>query len=351
MESDAKNKIGPQRSLKVLFVTNEWPFESQPFRAPFVKVLCDAISDSNVELTVFPVALKRNPLNVLKARLRVAKLYKSNGYNHIHSFGINALFMIPSNLHHITSCSVIGSDAFGEVGKVPKYTKIGKIALWSYKNKLRNLAGIRPVSAAVFAKIESYLYENQQVEIFPNGINTSLFPAMSRIDARLGLGKDLEKKLIFFPSNKNLGVKNYPLARKIFDEVKQAYSKDIELLFPPMGRQHLMNQYYRAADVTLLTSLHEGSPNVVKESLCCGTPVFSTDVGDVKKHVLCTKMGTVFSDNENLKSISYKLLGLIDEPISEVTKGEAQEYCKKELSAEVAAKRMISFWNKVADVG
>jgi glycosyltransferase involved in cell wall biosynthesis len=39
--------------------------------------------------------------------------------------------------------------------------------------------------------------------------------------------------------------------------------------------------YYRAADVLLMTSDLEGSPNCVKEALSCGTPVVSVAVGDV----------------------------------------------------------------------
>ncbi|MHB0954792.1 MAG: glycosyltransferase [Pirellulaceae bacterium] len=39
--------------------------------------------------------------------------------------------------------------------------------------------------------------------------------------------------------------------------------------------------YYQAADVSVLASWREGCPNVVLESLACGTPVVATDVGSV----------------------------------------------------------------------
>ncbi|HWL09329.1 MAG TPA: glycosyltransferase, partial [Planctomicrobium sp.] len=45
--------------------------------------------------------------------------------------------------------------------------------------------------------------------------------------------------------------------------------------------QDAIADWYRAADVTVLSSDSEGLPNVLRESLACGTPFVSTNVGSV----------------------------------------------------------------------
>ena len=45
--------------------------------------------------------------------------------------------------------------------------------------------------------------------------------------------------------------------------------------------QSKVAMYYSAADVSVLASHSEGCPNVVLESLACGTPVVATAVGGV----------------------------------------------------------------------
>lgn len=47
-----------------------------------------------------------------------------------------------------------------------------------------------------------------------------------------------------------------------------------------VGNQPHVEEYYRACDLTVLPSLHEGMPNVVLESLASGVPVVATDVAD-----------------------------------------------------------------------
>jgi hypothetical protein len=66
-------------------------------------------------------------------------------------------------------------------------------------------------------------------------------------------------------------------------------------------------QWLNASDVLLMTSLHEGSPTIVKEALACGLPTVSVDVGDVGeqiKGVVRDETGEVKERIESLQQIS-----------------------------------------------
>ena len=50
-----------------------------------------------------------------------------------------------------------------------------------------------------------------------------------------------------------------------------------------------------AADCLLVTSLHEGSPNIVKEAMACNLPVITVPCGDVEERLASVQPGCVAS--------------------------------------------------------
>lgn len=62
---------------------------------------------------------------------------------------------------------------------------------------------------------------------------------------------------------------------------RQAARQGAEVRFLGAMPHDALPSWYRAADAVLLPSRSEGVPNVLLESLACGTPFIATDVGDV----------------------------------------------------------------------
>ncbi|MEW4529039.1 glycosyltransferase [Maioricimonas sp. JC845] len=69
--------------------------------------------------------------------------------------------------------------------------------------------------------------------------------------------------------------------RESLEAYVREHNLETQVRFVGAVDQHELPDWYRAADVTLLTSHSEGLPNVLRESLACGTPFVATAVGSV----------------------------------------------------------------------
>lgn len=134
--------------------------------------------------------------------------------------------------------------------------------------------------AAVIVKSEDLQKKSgiREAHIIPNGIDLEKFQPMDKQEARKSLSLDPEKKYILFMAIPARPEKNFKLAEEAAGLLND---KQVELLVVHGIENEKVATWLNAADVLLMTSLWEGSPNVVKEAMACNKPVVSTRVGDV----------------------------------------------------------------------
>jgi glycosyltransferase involved in cell wall biosynthesis len=72
-----------------------------------------------------------------------------------------------------------------------------------------------------------------------------------------------------------------------------------------------LGDWYRAADRTVLSSDSEGLPNVLRESLACGTPYITTDVGNIRE-IDQGRFGR-FVPRRDVKQLSAEIIAALDE--------------------------------------
>ena len=121
--------------------------------------------------------------------------------------------------------------------------------------------------------------------VIPCGINTNLFKA-GQIDeiwyeSKFGKGEN-----VLFAGSFEALVKDPELAKSVICNLKSKMSSnDIELIeLKGYYREQVVTLMYKCKAL-LLTSIREGSPQVIKEAMACNCPIVSTNVGDVEERL------------------------------------------------------------------
>jgi teichuronic acid biosynthesis glycosyltransferase TuaC len=130
--------------------------------------------------------------------------------------------------------------------------------------------------------------------VMPNGVNLVAFSPADQATSRRTLGWNVDEPIVLFNGSlgSNIHVKNHALANETVKHVRRTLG-NVRLVMtgndPPDLIPHMLN----AADCLLVTSLHEGSPNIVKEAMACDLPVVSVPCGDVAERLTSQDVGSV----------------------------------------------------------
>lgn len=124
--------------------------------------------------------------------------------------------------------------------------------------------------------------------VIPNGVNMERFKPMDKTFCQERLRWDESKKHILFPANASRPVKDYALAEAAVqmtnDQLPITNTHVILHAFKNTPNEETPF-WYNAADVILMTSKWEGSPNAIKEAMACSRPIVATNVGDIAERI------------------------------------------------------------------
>ena len=116
--------------------------------------------------------------------------------------------------------------------------------------------------------------------LVPCGIDFADLQLTKKTTAREQMHLSANKRYVLFAGAFDNEVKNAPLAQQTIAKLRD---DNTELLEMKGYSREEVTLLMCAADALLMTSVTEGSPQVIKEALACGCPIVSVDVGDVRE--------------------------------------------------------------------
>ena len=247
--------------MNVLFVAS---YNTNHF-APFILEQADALQKKGCKIEFFGLRGK-GISGYLKNLPRLMRFIKEHNPDVIHAhYGLSGLL---ANLQRVVPVITTyhGSDI--NYRRLLPFSRLSmRLSAWNIfvSDSIMKIAKARKKSSLI-----------------PCGVNLDSLQLTSREHARDRLHWDKDKYYILFSGAFDCGEKNPELAKQVVD---LTVASDKELIELKGYSREEVTLLFCAANVLLMTSFSEGSPQVIKEALACGCPIVSVDVGDVKARV------------------------------------------------------------------
>lgn len=324
--------------MKVLFVSsgNSKYHKKMP---PFIYTQALSLQKEGVEIDFFQIHGK-GVRGYLRNIFLLRKFLKHNQYPIIHAhYGFSGIVALFARRSEKLIVSFMGADELFLEQSVQE-------------GEFRLLSRIWPMANKFFAKyfFDFIIFKSENLAnalpslknklIIPNGVDFTMFREIDKAEARKVLGWDPSKKYILWIGNQNRSVKGFALAEKAIDELKNP-----SIVFMPVNAvdNNELPYYYCASDVFFLSSLSEGSPNVVKEAMACNCPIVATDVGDVKWLMEEVK-GCFLVRSFNPSEMAQLLVKAIDFP---ARSNGREKLVNLHLDSRVVAQKIVKLYNDI----
>lgn len=285
--------------MKILHVTTNYPTPEYPIFGIFVKEQVESLQKIGVDCDVFYCDGKNRGFK--QYITYVPKLWWRILCGHFDVL----------HCHHALSLIILCMTGWPFFKKVVLSYQNDPTREWGDKVfKFFNLF----VNKFIVKNRSEYLKYPKMVYL-PNGCNEDFFRPMDKLECRKKLGLDAEKYYVLYMDS-NKGVRTQKRKDR-FDEVIRMLNEDygyngkVETIALRNTPREKIPLYMNAIDLHMISSDFEGSPNSVKECMCCNTPVVSTDVGNVKEMIgdISGAYVTTTFDASELAECVNKVLG------------------------------------------
>ncbi|HWY11250.1 MAG TPA: glycosyltransferase [Bacteroidia bacterium] len=309
--------------MKVLFVVS-----SNKGIDPISRRQGDSLKEKGVNVIYYNV-IGKGTIGYLKNVLPLRKYIKEEKPDVIHAHyylcGILATFTL-TKAHVIVS--LMGSDVLSANSLVLTLIRIFSKYFWRH-------------TIAKSEEIKKKLAVRNST-IIPNGVNLHFFKPIDKKLSQKQIGWNSDCFHILFASSPDRPEKNFALANESFINLKLAEPNVNMHFLENVGEEKIVH-FFNAADLLLLTSFYEGSPNVIKEAMACNCPIVTTNVGDIQEVTKGTANVIIVPYN------SEKISGAMSVILKESKRSNGREFIKP-LSSDLIAERIIEIYKEVIKI-
>jgi teichuronic acid biosynthesis glycosyltransferase TuaC len=328
--------------LRVLALTNMWPSPARPWLGAFAAVQMRSVEEAGVEVHVEFVDGSQGLRAYVRAALRMlGRNFRRGEFDLVHAHTGHCGLLACLQRRMPVVVSYVGYDLNGvrrPDGRLTLKTRIERLMF-------RRLPSLGAATITKSARLEAELPRRarQRNVVLPNGVDRELFRPMPREDARGELGWPDDEVVVLFASDPKTAGKRFELAEQA---VARAAERDERIRLRVFaGLEHArVPLAMNAADALLLTSVAEGSPNVVKEALACDLPVVATDVGDVPLVLRGVSRCAVVPVDSAPEAVADALVDVLRDAPARNDGRRKTEY----LAADAIAARLVEVYQRVA---
>lgn len=196
-----------------------------------------------------------------------------------------------------------------DINVLPRFFLPRALIRWAAAQTAANIT----VSQALKDEMRKHGVDPGRILVLRNGVDLDRFQPIDRAERRRALGLDaftllsvgnlipskghhlVIQSLTHLPEVRLLIAGTGP-QRRVYEQLAQALGVSQRVVFLGSVPQVELKNYYGAADALVLASEREGWPNVLLESMACGTPVIATRIAGISEIVAAPEAGLLIDE-------------------------------------------------------